>query len=104
MGRTPARGFFFFNDTATTEIYTLSLHDALPISQRGGAGLHHIDLVLAMWLLVVKPARRDRVGPHAEVRAGQVLGPVVGLAARGRRVPARPLDDLHSHDPFVWHP
>src|SRR5687768_18428525 len=29
--------FFFFNDTATTEIYTLSLHDALPIS--GGCGL-----------------------------------------------------------------
>src|SRR6266480_7414280 len=26
--------FFFFNDTATTEIYTLSLHDALPISNR----------------------------------------------------------------------
>src|SRR3989442_15001099 len=26
--------FFFFNDTATTEIYTLSLHDALPISVR----------------------------------------------------------------------
>src|SRR5256884_1484126 len=31
--------FFFFNDTATTEIYTLSLHDALPIScnLRGGS-------------------------------------------------------------------
>src|ERR1041384_8848222 len=28
------RFFFFFNDTATTEIYTLSLHDALPISGR----------------------------------------------------------------------
>src|SRR5260221_10913099 len=27
------RWFFFFNDTATTEIYTLSLHDALPISR-----------------------------------------------------------------------
>src|SRR5258707_12049235 len=27
--------FFFFNDTATTEIYTLSLHDALPISLTG---------------------------------------------------------------------
>src|SRR5574338_1553763 len=27
--------FFFFNDTATTEIYTLSLHDALPISSSG---------------------------------------------------------------------
>src|SRR2546430_10056535 len=33
--------FFFFNDTATTEIYTLSLHDALPISllsRADGAG------------------------------------------------------------------
>src|SRR5687768_18008409 len=29
--------FFFFNDTATTEIYTLSLHDALPISAVTGA-------------------------------------------------------------------
>src|SRR2546426_12590192 len=28
----PSFVFFFFNDTATTEIYTLSLHDALPIS------------------------------------------------------------------------
>src|SRR5947209_16798233 len=38
--------FFFFNHTATTEIYTLSLHDALPISQqlaglvRGDAAAH----------------------------------------------------------------
>src|SRR5216683_3578738 len=31
--------FFFFNDTATTEIYTLSLHDALPILV--GAGDHY---------------------------------------------------------------
>src|SRR5260370_19219039 len=44
--------FFFFNDTATTEIYTLSLHDALPISPAtgpgfrmilcGSIGLHHV--------------------------------------------------------------
>src|SRR2546426_8934138 len=35
--------FFFFNDTATTEIYTLSLHDALPISKKGDyAYLLHI--------------------------------------------------------------
>src|SRR2546427_7417402 len=46
--------FFFFNDTATTEIYTLSLHDALPISAhaRGGAleeqlgALGGVDLVV----------------------------------------------------------
>src|SRR5205085_11360269 len=31
-GDLPYLFFFFFNDTATTEIYTLSLHDALPIS------------------------------------------------------------------------
>src|SRR2546422_3803321 len=29
--------FFFFNDTATTEIYTLSLHDALPICVQGSS-------------------------------------------------------------------
>src|SRR3712207_7204757 len=32
--------FFFFNDTATTEIYTLSLHDALPISGRHGGSFN----------------------------------------------------------------
>src|SRR2546429_9726444 len=35
--------FFFFNDTATTEIYTLSLHDALPISTRYPASLTNGD-------------------------------------------------------------
>src|SRR3712207_7167686 len=30
------KNVFFFNDTATTEIYTLSLHDALPISNQNG--------------------------------------------------------------------
>src|SRR6202165_6329342 len=38
--------FFFFNDTATTEIYTLSLHDALPILRElrldGGSCIHGI--------------------------------------------------------------
>src|SRR5690348_18107761 len=32
--------FFFFNDTATTEIYTLSLHDALPILPYSLSGFH----------------------------------------------------------------
>src|SRR5438132_6410191 len=34
---------FFFNDTATTEIYTLSLHDALPIFDSGGLSLKTAD-------------------------------------------------------------
>src|SRR5688572_27552243 len=44
--------FFFFNDTATTEIYTLSLHDALPISfaiDTDGRGDEHLlDVMLAV--------------------------------------------------------
>src|SRR5260221_813206 len=35
--------FFFFNDTATTEIYTLSLHDPLPISSRGSKNRHPMN-------------------------------------------------------------
>src|SRR2546430_7883003 len=37
----PSNLFFFFNDTATTEIYTLSLHDALPIFCATGRGMIH---------------------------------------------------------------
>src|SRR5256885_13024055 len=40
MSSAPHFLFFFFNDTATTEIYTLSLHDALPISPRTPPGSH----------------------------------------------------------------
>src|SRR5882762_6864311 len=36
--------FFFFNDTATTEIYTLSLHDALPIFIKGTAAASDVNL------------------------------------------------------------
>src|SRR6266496_6542187 len=36
--------FFFFNDTATTEIYTLSLHDALPITRDGPGWRADVDL------------------------------------------------------------
>src|SRR2546430_13627741 len=41
----PFTSFFFFNDTATTEIYTLSLHDALPIFLDGVAPESDIDRV-----------------------------------------------------------
>src|SRR5258708_31622744 len=45
--RTFNYSFFFFNDTATTEIYTLSLHDALPIFLQGVIGtIGALDLPL----------------------------------------------------------
>src|SRR5258706_15284769 len=57
--------FFFFNDTATTEIYTLSLHDALPISR---AERDHLSL--ARRLLAARGLRRDagRLAQEAEQR------------------------------------
>src|SRR5260221_13926660 len=45
--------FFFFNDTATTEIYTLSLHDALPIS-------------LGVQVIWTDPACSDSRGPQPQ--------------------------------------
>src|SRR2546422_11249663 len=50
--------FFFFNDTATTEIYTLSLHDALPISStRADSPELGNDSPRAYAALAGKPAR-----------------------------------------------
>src|SRR2546422_7857845 len=62
---------FFFNDTATTEIYTLSLHDALPISR------HRVEHEL----------RQDHVGEQ----------PVVGVLPRGLRRDPRERD---GNDPL----
>src|SRR5687768_18248202 len=65
--------FFFFTDTATTEIYTLSLHDALPISHAGPQRQHHARVrpVLAPESQAVDLARgrarlRDQVARSEE--------------------------------------
>src|SRR2546426_10001324 len=42
--------FFFFNDTATTEIYTLSLHDALPISSSPAVREVAVESLWNLWL------------------------------------------------------
>src|SRR5438132_12037919 len=50
--------FFFFNDTATTEIYTLSLHDALPIFWIGhGNGRVDIAAGLDRWVTASEVSR-----------------------------------------------
>src|SRR5256885_11943492 len=50
---------FFFNDTATTEIYTLSLHDALPIWKQS-CSLIWFGAMRAACLSVPRAAQRDR--------------------------------------------
>src|SRR2546426_4585712 len=60
----PFLSFFFFNDTATTEIYTLSLHDALPI---------------LLEKLAREKAGAPRIGPVAELaRALSCVGDELG--------------------------
>src|SRR2546422_8593662 len=57
------RFFFFFNDTATTEIYTLSLHDALPISRGPRAGRGRVRLLRTVRVLRGVHARGLFAGP-----------------------------------------
>src|SRR3712207_7408958 len=52
--------FFFFNDTATTEIYTLSLHDALPIFETPEGGLEVDSLALSEQVRAVSKDRLTR--------------------------------------------
>src|SRR3712207_8991727 len=73
--------FFFFNDTATTEIYTLSLHDALPIFPAGQPG-HRAS--------VAGPTRCQRPGPvsllpspgPSRVSSSSILPLLVALSSR----------------------
>src|SRR2546422_10492013 len=59
--------FFFFNDTATTEIYTLSLHDALPISR--GATWYHLLARSGGLRRPVQPRRAARRAAASERRS-----------------------------------
>src|SRR3712207_7843723 len=63
MRRYIVKSVFFFNDTATTEIYTLSLHDALPILDSfasGGAFQRKYDRRAASWCCVSAPGPSTR--------------------------------------------
>src|SRR6266566_9688263 len=97
--------FFFFNDTATTEIYTLSLHDALPIrasrsAWRGSSAVAELIVAFdlpsgreALELAARLPGLRwAKIGPPLHVREGPAL--VREFTARGVRV----FLDLKWHD------
>src|SRR5258708_37827988 len=78
--------FLFFNDTATTEIYTLSLHDALPISavmaaqlETGTFTVEQQDAVAAedaqIDLVLSRAARRHRAGTRSEEHTAELQSP-----------------------------
>src|SRR3712207_7809302 len=102
--------FFFFNDTATTEIYTLSLHDALPIFD-----LHVIDfdleprwLVLGRGLPRIRSGRRrllrreDRKSTRLNSSHANISYAVFCLKKKKNNCKA--LDIVHSIAYYVQHP
>src|SRR2546421_10497179 len=60
---------FFFNDTATTEIYTLSLHDALPIFHRPRPNMPHNHSGASASTMSTPTERADRDGRGAEINS-----------------------------------
>src|SRR2546430_6715267 len=58
--------FFFFNDTATTEIYTLSLHDALPISIDANPYAYPVITGIVIFLAALLDSLRSKALVHIE--------------------------------------
>src|SRR2546429_1433652 len=96
--------FFFFNDTATTEIYTLSLHDALPIS--GDFVLEPAEAELSGWsrhsderpLMAREPAKhfaRDRKSTRLNSSHGYISYAVFCLKKKNE--PIHPLRIFYSY-------
>src|SRR2546426_11821083 len=92
--RSTASDFFFFNDTATTEIYTLSLHDALPISHR------RVAVSAAARSLAADSGLGYLAGHGAQARVRSLplraLALLEGVRHRGRRRPAGPPHQRHD--------
>src|SRR5260370_26211754 len=86
---------FFFNDTATTEIYTLSLHDALPICLRSLAVGGELDA-----------ARGAEVGHHPQVapRDGRCRGATAARALARAQRSEEHTSELQSHLNLVCRP
>src|SRR5687768_18545671 len=92
--------YFFFNDTATTEIYTLSLHDALPIYAfvevvPEGEKLRvfgvHLSAVLAAWteqrrMLELRALLRDRKSTRLNSSHGYISYAVFCLKKKKKHI------------------
>src|SRR5256884_6636592 len=110
--------FFFFNDTATTEIYTLSLHDALPICQvtfsfanvmRDQIGQQAFDAAQEFPGLrkradippYFRIFPRERPQPRHEMRIGQKSHVENQVRIRRHSVAVPETHDRNQHRPFV---
>src|ERR1039457_5912887 len=115
--------FFFFNDTATTEIYTLSLHDALPICSSAETALILFCNLMAMpslcgtlveaelkAVIFVSPGRirRPRVGCLGPLAVGPDLArmdveqPFEGFLGGGDELGISPIGNIYEADVIVF--
>src|SRR5258708_27425795 len=99
--------FFFFNDTATTEIYTLSLHDALPICGDQARVRARREQLLregpqhdgAHLLRPRRPADRSRCAPRSEEHTSELQSPdhlVCRLLLEKKKTRVSKLQRTHS--------
>src|SRR2546429_5158909 len=91
--------FFFFNDTATTEIYTLSLHDALPIFDRPRPlNLQPRRQQTPAHGHTTHPYDRDRKSTRLNSSHGYISYAVFCLKKKNKHyVPVPPRDGLNKH-------
>src|SRR3712207_6875206 len=82
--------FFFFNDTATTEIYTLSLHDALPICGRA-------CLIVAKALIQISTARTRRQAERVQHQPRRLIQGVIGAMAEHQDRKSTRLNSSHAN-------
>src|SRR5260370_30476586 len=94
----PFLTFFFFNDTATTEIYTLSLHDALPIY----ACRHAVRHDMALRVLVVAHLHQrseehtSELQSHLNLVCRLLLEKKKKICNQAAQSPPRPLSQPHA--------
>src|SRR3712207_7279603 len=91
---------FFFNDTATTEIYTLSLHDALPIFRDAGQGGVPPPPTRALALEHPADDSRPSVIASSDGTCSSAAAPGIASAANADRKSTR-LNSSHANISYV---
>src|SRR6202042_110891 len=90
----PCSVFFFFNDTATTEIYTLSLHDALPISSNRSSHAKSFVTGRTVFNSAPRPSQ-DRKSTRLNSSHVESSYAVFCLKKKGTENPDNPIHPLH---------
>src|SRR6266498_3144733 len=95
--------FFFFNDTATTEIYTLSLHDALPICMTAPRRRSEPALPTTSR---GRPSRRTTIGLRSEEHTSELQSRphlVCRLLLEKKNSSSQPTPRVDQRSPLQWH-